>query len=156
MKRIILALSIALFVVQFAHPQRKVTTRRGLKTEHQSTAPFSPRPRQTVTVADSAVKFAGFDKPLQSLNESLFLTNLSDFHFNTVYITLDYFDRHNRKLHSRSQTVIADIPPGETRLLTFPSWDRNKSFYYTGGRTPRGKSTGFTVKCRLDSVEIKP
>lgn len=85
----------------------------------------------------------------------MFLTNKSDNTLIGIFFTIEYLDRTGRQLNKISQSIPADIPPGETRQLQWNSWDRQQSFFYIGSRQPRTRATGFDVKCRVDSVEIK-
>lgn len=104
--------------------------------------------------ADSDFVFAGFDKPLSSLIETVFVTNRTVHDVTTFYLAIEYYDRAGRQLHSRSLRIDAAVPAGATRILKFPSWDRQKSFYYIQSRKPRTLATPFSVTCRVDSAEV--
>ncbi|MBD5254704.1 MAG: hypothetical protein HDS53_01315 [Barnesiella sp.] len=98
----------------------------------------------TVTSADTIRSFdpamlilSGYDKPLRSTNESIFLRNLTDRVITSVTLSIDYFDMHGRQLHNREVTIPCSIPPKATRQLTFRSWDRQKSFVYHRSQRPK-------------------
>ncbi len=129
------------------------TTRSRLVTEKTATDSLANTHHKIMT-CDSAVALYGFDKPLQSLYESVFARNLTDSTICCVYLTIEYIDRKERQLHKRQCRVKTLIPPGETRLLRFPSWDRQNSFYYEKSRRPRVEATRFNDICNIDSVEI--
>lgn len=160
MRTLFVIIAILLLSSTNADAQRKQsTTRRNLRVEQR----LKPRverdttSRVIITVADddTTYRLSGFDKPLNSRVETMFLTNKTDKTLIGVFLTIEYLDRSGRQLNKVSQSIRTDIPPGETRQLQWYSWDRQQSFFYIGSRQPRSRATGFDVKCRVDSVEIK-
>ncbi len=156
----VLILCFMLLLGGVATGRKTVTTRHKLRVDASAletadtvrlVVPEIIVPHDTLTIVAS-----GFDKPLGSLNETMFVTNRFAADVTAVYFTLDYFDRQGRQLHRVSRRIDVDLPAGETRQLIFPSWDRQKSFYYISGRQPRTKATPFSISCRIDSVEIIP
>lgn len=122
----------------------------------------TPSSTSTITDTDSCVitssseiGLSGYEKPLRSRNESIFVTNHSDHHITTLHLTLSYRDMQGRELHNRSISISCDIPSGATRLLTFPSWDRQQAFYYRLSSKPlRADGTPYDVHCYCDSANI--
>lgn len=160
MKTILVLLTILLLSSPCIEAQRKQsTTRRNLRVERQLKPALQRDTTECVilTVADddTTYRLSGFDKPLNSGYETMFLTNKSDNSLIGIFFTIEYLDRTGRQLNKVSKSIRTDIPAGETRQLRWNSWDRQQSFFYIGSRHPRSRATGFDVKCRVDSVEIK-
>lgn len=123
------------------------TTRKGLKPKKvivvDSTASVVV---DTLKNADThIVEISGYDKPLSSHHETFFATNKSKATIKSIGITFNYFDRKNRQLHSAKVTIDCSIPPGETRLLSIKSWDKQNSFYYYRSAKPRRQATPYSV-----------
>ena len=139
--------------------RRQSTTRHNLKADKtelvSDTANITPKFIIPIEEGDTAYQLLGFDKPLNSLYETMFLTNNSSNDLVGIYFTIEYFDRAGRQLNKAQRSLHVDIPAGETRQVRWGSWDRQQSFFYVGSRKPRTRATGFDIKCRVDSVEIK-
>ena len=121
------------------------TTVRGLRTV--KTPAHATEPYDTVDVedSDSLVRFSGYEKSLRATRETVFVTNLAERGLSSITATISYFDNAGRLLHSRHIELRADIPPGETRRIDFPSWDTQKSFYYRNGPHPRISAIPYTI-----------
>lgn len=145
MKTLLLAIILVVAGSAVALPDK--TTRTGLRPVQK---PAESPIRDTVAVsADSVLDIVGYDKPLRSRKESLFITNRSGRHLEKAELLLNYRDMEGRQLHQVTRWVECDIPAGETRQVTFPSWDTQLSFYYHLSRPPRsGSVTPFDVTCR--------
>lgn len=76
----------------------------------------------------------GYDKPLRSLRESIFVTNRFDSPISGFAIDVEYTDGRGEMLHRRMISVKCDVPPGETRQLYVPAWDRHYTYYYKSTR----------------------
>lgn len=101
----------------------------------------------TVTLTKEAVRLSGYEKPLRSTKESVFLTNQSDKKLVYVKLLLDYYDEDGRQLHQREVELNCDVPAHETRQLIFPSWDKQKTFYYYLSSKPKSAlGTPYKVK----------
>lgn len=79
--------------------------------------------------ADS-VAASGFEKTLRSTRESVYITNRTASPIEGLSLEISYFDISGRMLHKADQEISADIPAGETRLIDFPSFDRQGLYYY--------------------------
>lgn len=100
--------------------------------------------------ARTDVRLSGYDKPLNSRKESLFVSNRLDRDITALKIRLVYKDTAGRTLHETEREIRADIPAGATRLVQFPSWDKQNSFFYVKGRRPRvANVTPFDVTCTV-------
>ncbi|MBD5422668.1 MAG: hypothetical protein HDR49_06550 [Bacteroides sp.] len=150
----LLALLIAQALTPAVFGQR--TTRRGLGSAKGISQQIAA---DTISLdADSSMlTVAGFDKPLRSGVETMFVTNHTGRQIDGVTFTIDYFDLSGRKLHSRTLTVRATIPAGETRQVSFRTWDRQQSFYYRLSSKPRrADGTPFEVAVKIRSAICQP
>lgn len=103
------------------------------------------------------IKLSGYDKPLASRVESLFVTNVLNRDICSLEITLTYTDMQGRTLHEATRRVRADVPAGTTRRVQFPSWDTQNSFYYRLSRRPRTANvTPYDVTCRVVRCILLP
>ena len=95
--------------------------------------------------APETVRLSGYDKPLGSRVESLFVSNRLDRDIIALEITLTYRDLQGRTLHEA------------TRRIQFPSWDTQNSFYYRHSRRPRTANvTPYDVTCTVRSCILAP
>ncbi|MCI9285566.1 MAG: hypothetical protein HFJ91_07195 [Muribaculaceae bacterium] len=102
---------------------------------------------------DTLIELSGYDKPLRSRRETMLVTNRLGSHVTSLTVTITYLDLQGRQLHEATVDIPADIPPGATRMVSFPSWDRQLSYYYHLGQHPRTPNvTPYTVTCVVRSV----
>ena len=132
--------------------KRQNSTRHGLKAIPRQTAQVSATSLDTITGDGIAVDFYGYEKTLRSTRETVFVTNRSSRPTAALRFTINYYDAQGRLLHSRKVTAAAEIPPGETRRLDFPSWDKQCTFYYTGSPRPRTPAIPYSIKITGDTV----
>ena len=130
------------------------TTRRNLKeTPRIDTTSVTTTAGDTLKEIDAnVVTISGYDKPLSSHHETFFVTNNGTCTITAINITFDYRDRKNRQLHSVTTTIDCEIPAGQTRQISIPSWDKQKSFYYYLSTKPRRKATPFSVRHTINFV----
>lgn len=132
---------------------RKVVTTRPVKAEAKSPATTPAVGIDTIATDNSALRVAGYDKPLRSRREAMFVTSLLQ---DTIYgavVTLTYTDMQGRTLHERTATLPVLLPPGATRRVDIPSWDRQMSFYYCRGAVPRrAAASAFDVTVRVKAI----
>ncbi len=139
---LILLLSLLAFAASGRRPDR--TTRGKLRPVPVTDVAVA----DTVMCADSMIAVAGYDKPLRSRFETVFITNQTSRFLEKAELTLRYTDMQGRQLHEVTRWIRCDIPSGETRMVTFTSWDRQFSFYYHLTRPPRTPSvTPYDVSC---------
>lgn len=152
MRRHLAILFLLLIIAASACHARKVNVRRG---DRASSARVPAAVLDTVAACDSAVVFSGYDKPLRSTRESMFLTNRTGRHLWRIAFTLAYYDMSGRLIHKISRNVSADVPSGESRQLTFPSWDRQQSFYFHLSRKPKTSgATPYRIAVRADTLFV--
>lgn len=102
-----------------------------------------------------SVMLAGYDKPLRSRRESLFVTNRTMWRLASLKLAITYFDTEGRELHGRVVDVGADVPPGATRQVTFPSWDRQLAFVYIHSEQPRrSRAIPYSVSVKVVGATI--
>lgn len=113
------------------------TTRKNLRVKRTTAKTDTTAVADTVMPSAGMLIVSGYDKPLRSRRESLFVTNRSNRTLKAVTLRITYLDADGRQLHVADRTLNTDIPAGETRQLTFPSWDRQMTFYYLLTGKPR-------------------
>lgn len=129
------------------------TTRTRLRPKHPATEQVTDTPIYIIP-AQETYAITGFDKPLNSLRETFHFTNNSTVTVTELFLTLNYTDTSARQLHRQSRHIVRTIPPGETTLLSIPSFDRQNSFYYRLSRKPRVQATPFDVTVVIDSIRV--
>lgn len=143
---LLLAVLMAATVLNAQH-----TTRKRLRENPEKVCGQKAVVDTLVDISSEELRLAGFDKPLRSNVETLFVTNNLACRVIGLNLTIDYVDTSGRMLHSRQVAVVTDIPPGHTRQVSFPTWDRQQSFYYWRSRKPeRADGTPFDVAINLD------
>lgn len=134
---------------------RRTSTRRGnvsLRSTHNQDGVVVT---DSVIVPDSIqVRCYAYNKPLRSNRESFFISNSTGFDIARVFFTIQYFDTKGRQFHQASNNKTADIPDGETRQITFPSWDKQQSFYYIGSPRSRASGTPYDIRISIDSISV--
>lgn len=144
---------MSLMVTALSAPRRVKTTRGNrLKAEYVTSVAAGT---DTVT-ADSIISLiglSGYDKPLRSRRESLFVTNRSQRHLSGLELLIVYSDMSGRTLHRRPVALRLDLPPGETSRAEFGSWDSQQSFYYHRSPRPaKAQATPYDIKCRITGL----
>ncbi len=149
---ILLILTACFFTSAFAQSER--TTRRGLKVRAVAPTAVEAAPGDTLRFPSADdVRISGFDKPLRSRFETMFVTNCRLSTITAVCFIIDYTDPSGRQLHQSIRTVHCDIPPGETRQLKFSTWDAQSAFYYVvTGKPRRSEGSPFDIRCRINYV----
>ncbi|MCM1293185.1 MAG: hypothetical protein NC230_06380 [Bacteroides sp.] len=154
MKKWILIIALVLFALTDITAQK--TTRRKLKskTGTEVSAASIKTIADTLIGDDCAIaRLSGYDKPLRSNNESIFVTNTGEKRITALTLNIEYIDQSGRMLHSRKLTINCDIPSGETRMLTFKSWDKQHSFVYLRSTKPkRSDHTVYDIRCKVEQI----
>lgn len=136
------------------------TRRRHIKVKPEITvspaAITAPSTTDTICCGlDSLISRSGYDKPLHSRVETIFITNRLDRPLTHLSLSIIYRDMQGRQLHRATRQLDCNIPPGETRMLTFSSWDRQMSFYYHRSRPPkRSPGTPFDISTTVVSAVV--
>ena len=158
MKRLLYLVVVVAIMMGAVEIAGQNTRRRGLKVKKEYVA----KERAGTTVADTIeptekdVTLSGYDKPLKSGYETVFVTNHLERSLQSVKLNIQYRDQKGRQLHQVERWISCSIPPGETRMVTFSSWDRQQSFYYKHSRIPlRATGTAYDVFVTIPAVVIR-
>lgn len=143
---IVLAAVCAFFVVA----QR--TTRRPLRVKPVADT-LSYATVDTVKCPGRLVIVSGYEKPLRSMRETVHVTNADTLRLmRAVKLDILYLDVDGNQVHRKSVSIDCNIPPGETKMLSFKSWDIQNRFFYSGGPKPRVPAYPFTVRMLVEYV----
>lgn len=140
-----------------AHADRVVTTRKHLKANQHILATPDPDTTAVRLVNPTGkIRYCGYEKPLRSTKETIFIQNLTDSTICSVSFTIEYLDNSGRKIHQRKLRQDPMIPPRQTRRLDIPSWDTQKTYYYLRGDKPRKTATPYDIRITSDTIVIHP
>ena len=135
------------------------TTRKGLKPQASQTEKAAPEAELEAIAEPEAhiIDINGYDKPLRSRRETFFATNNGKQDVGAIAFTIRYYDNKQRMLHSASHNIKAEIPAGETRQLSVPSWDKQLNFYYSRSAAPKSTTpaTPYDVTITIDTLYVK-
>lgn len=101
------------------------------------------------------IRFVGYDKEINSSQESFIIVNETDYEVTGFRVSIDYMDLRDRMLHSRDIERPCEIPPGESRKIDIPSWDTQKTYYYYLGNEPKKVATPYKVLFHPQSFWVK-
>lgn len=134
------------------------TTSRGLRPARIAEEPCPGLAPDTLALASdtAAVRFYGYEKTLRATRETIFVTNNTGREATEARFTIVYLDAAGREIHRRRVAKRAAIPPGKTVRLDIPSWDSQKTYYYSGGPRPRVSATPYTVAIIPDTLILLP
>lgn len=151
MRHLPVILILLFAVAATAAPQR--TTRKGLRAAPGATGLHAPCADTIRGACTDSITLAGYDKPLRSRHETMFVTNRSRHNITGLGLTLSYYDSHGRKLHGRSISVAVELSASDTRQIAIPSWDRQQAFYYHRSSRPRkADATPYDVRIDIDYI----
>lgn len=145
MRKFALIILLILSVVTLQARKVQKTTRkvRSVTTENSVQA-------DTITVQPQDITFKGYDKPLKSARETVIATSHLSYCISDMEVSITYNDMQGRSLHQRTLWVNADLKPRKSQLITFPSWDVQKSFFYHRGQQPRTPNvTPYDIRLRV-------
>lgn len=127
------------------------TTRHNLKAARHATVSADA---SKLTPATDSLTISGYDKPLRSGQETLFVTNHSRSEISLVSVTITYTSVNGEMLHQRSINIPCAIPEGETRQLAFRSWDKQQAYYHHTTRViPRSpKAIPYRAEIRVNGA----
>lgn len=130
------------------------TTRRGLKVAAPAkTEASSSAAADTVIPSPGMVELSGYDKPLRSNKESIYITNATRRILLEALVEISYFDNSGRLLHKRDVRIKTNVPAGETRQATFSSWDKQRTmFYHRSGKPRTADGTPYRIKAVAKSA----
>lgn len=152
MKRLLPVIFIACAIAAAlpCEAKKRVTTRPRLER-----IPAIVQEDSVSGLALDSISLSGYDKPLRSRSESLFITNATGRSLVSVSIELQYFDLDGRQIHQATIERGIDLPAGATRQLTFTSWDRQMSFvFHASRRSTRSRGIPYTVAATVTSARF--
>lgn len=124
----ILLISLGLLVLMGGKPFSKPA--KSLKKYDLDSREIPLRFDTLAAPAPDTIAVAGFEKTLRSSRETMYVTNHSTLPIMGIALEITYSDTDGRMLHKALHNVDADIPSGETRMISVPSFDRQAVFYY--------------------------
>lgn len=153
MKKAFLAILAVILLPLPGQAQKRHKTTRP-RAELRETVAGNPRDTLPAIGLDSLI-LAGYDKPLRSRRETMFVTNRTGRRLTRLFLSIRYCDTSGRQLHQRIVETGVDIPSGETRMISFPSWDRQLTFVYIHSEQPvRSRATPYDIKVTVTKAEI--
>lgn len=153
-----LAIALVLAVCALGAAAQR-TTRGGRQRAAVAAAERVAAPvADTIAAPEGGVTVSGYDKTLSSRRESFFVTNgLDSATIVWILATIDYVDTAGRQLHRRRAPMRCHIPPGQTRRIDIPSWDRQGVYYYIASeprRRVQAAASPFEVSFSVDSIAL--
>ena len=78
-----------------------------------------------------AVSMHGYSKRKSDAHESFILRNEThNYRISRVVLTIVYTTQEGSELHRRDEVVECDLLPGRSQMVSIPSFDKNKNYYY--------------------------
>ncbi len=147
-------LAVLVSAVAFYAPGQRQSSKRGkLKPlERAVTVGTGAVPFDTVAATAGLVRLSGYEKTLRATSETVFVSNLSENEISRVIFRVAYYDAQGRLLHRARHDCYVPVPPGETRRLDFPTWDRQFTFYYVRSPRPRVPAVPYSVEITPDTL----
>lgn len=137
-----------------AGARKRRTTRGDINRRSVPARTVDALPDTFIIPAEGEIRIYGYDKPLRSRRESMFISNLTGHDISSMTVTTEYYDSSDRLFHQMTRRVAADIPAGATRRVEYPSWDTQQSFYYTGSKRSRSSGTPYNVRQSVDTIFV--
>lgn len=151
-KVLILLILSALIATADGNARRRRTTRGNVSVRSGQLPAVVPATDTIVRPDSSCVRLFGYDKPLRSNRETVFVANHTDRDISSLSLTTQYIDGQGRQFHEVTRRIDADIPAGSTRKVDFRSWDAQQSFYYVGSKRSRAAGTPYSVRQSVDTI----
>lgn len=151
-----LLLLIALAAASASPARADENTMRPALRRAVATAPAPADITDTLHVVSAdSLRLHGYDKPLRSMHETFFATNPGPHTISAITLDIIYRTLDGTMLHARRVRMACDIPPGQTRQLRTPAWDRQQRHYYhlTRSHPASPRAVPFTVDLLPRSVE---
>lgn len=153
-KTVVILLSVISLVFAVETVARRQRTTRGNVVGRNVTGPGQAAVDTFIIPDSSEVLLYGYDKPLRSRQETVFVANHTLHDITGLTFTTRYIDTKGRTFHQVSRRVRADIPSGATRKIDYRSWDTQQSFYYVGSRRTRASGTPYDVRLSVDTAFV--
>jgi len=142
------AVFVALIMLAAPVADGKRTLRRNL--EPVAAEPYCGMP---VKVKSGMLEVSGYDKPLRSRYETVFVKNCTDSTITSLRLHIRYTDMERNTIHEVVRRFECNIPMRSTRRITFSSWDKQQTLYYYRTDKP-SRLKGTPYKVYLTPLEI--
>ena len=139
-----------------AAPQRTTTGRLRPAALTAATDPVLPLDTLALAGDTASVRFYGYEKTLRATRETVFVANGTGRDAAEVRFTIVYLDAAGREIHRRRVARRLELPAGRTARLDLPSWDTQKTYYFSGGPRPRVPATPYSVRVEADTLILLP
>lgn len=150
MARILVVLTVIAVLVCGGDAWARRTTRSKLKTPEVQSLPGAEIPVRT-----GMITVQGYDKPLRSRYETMFVTNHTDSTVTAVRMRLQYISMDGDTIHEAVRVVKCQMPPKATRRITLSSWDKQLTLYYHLTAKPsRLKGTPYKINIVPQEMSI--
>lgn len=106
------------------------------------------------TLPPNAISLRGFFKRASDSKESFFVTNHLRTRISAIRILLRYSTLNGTALTEREVSIPVDLQPEQSKMVTIPSFDKQRAFYFHAGPRPRKSATPFQVAFRLLGYDI--
>lgn len=116
---------------------------------------FQNEDMEELTFDIDQIKFAGYDKEVNSSKESFIIVNNSLLPIISMSVEIIYTDMDGRMLHLRELDINCEVPPGQSRRKDIASWDSQHTYYYYLGNEPKKVATPFKVEFRPLIITIE-
>lgn len=134
------------------------TTQRNLSTNSVPVDRIEPSDglsdAESGEVSQESVSLRGYTKRASDSRETFLITNNTTGRMSHVRLRFRYSTLGGEVLHERVVTVEVNLKAGETRLVSVPSWDKQRMFYYHGGSQPRKPATPYRIAYALVGYDI--
>ena len=151
-----LLVMLAVAMVPPAAVGRTRTTRGQLRPAGTSLAVLPPADSTAAdtVVNQNAVELRGYSKRLSDSRESFSVTNHLPHRISGLRLLLRYTRLDGTMIHEREAAVEVRLDPGQTKVVSIPSFDRAHLYYYHRERAPRKQSAPYEVSYRLLGYDI--
>lgn len=116
-----------------------------------------PQLWDSIAPAADSIGIAGYEKTLKATRESMLVINRSSQPFEAIKLEIAYLDMAGNMLHKATHMVDVSVPPGETRMVNVPTFDRQGLFYYHLSPVPTRavRATPFEVKVSVKNIYFR-
>lgn len=147
----LITVCLAGFLIGYAPSHGQNTTRPGLHREQAQ----AQSDTNIMLTRPAMLTAAGYSKPQGSDVETVFMTNSDTCAVYGCYVSVTYTTMDGRMLHRRNVELPDYIPAGETRLISFRSWDPQHDFYFYLNESPRqDNKMPYRVAITVDSARV--
>ena len=146
--------SLCLIIIAAVMTIFSLSARQNRYTRPYPVAQDAPADTTAVdTIAAPQIALAGYDKPVDASRETIIATNNTGRDIIAVTLSIHYLDHAGNVIHSATVDIPTFMSPGETMMLSWPSWDKNRTYYYAHGRQPSVRRHAHPYTVRAEAVK---